>query len=172
MARKFKDSKPYPFKINLFDSETYEEAYKKRKQSKMRMIHESDHWRKLRHEDIIMYFTLQIFRLRRQISRPWYCYYIVQGYGAPGRGEFLCWQTAMRAKTIQREEAVAFRKYYSLCIVKSQEILLWLIKLPAIEYTQALHYYLLRFIIIPYPPEHQVNAFRKARETEISRALR
>jgi hypothetical protein len=172
MARKVYDSKPYAYNISLFDRDTYEDLNKKRKQHYMRMIHESDRWRKIRHEDIITYFTFQIIRMKAQIKRPWYCYYAVTGPGAPGAKEFLCWKTGFRAKTIRPQEAEQYRTYYAKCIRESKKILIWLLRLPPTEYTQTLHHYLLRFIVITRPTQEQIDAFRKEREAKISWALR
>ncbi|MFZ9326524.1 MAG: hypothetical protein ACO24H_03555 [Polynucleobacter sp.] len=171
-ARKINDSKPFAYNINLFDKDTYDDLYRQRKTTRLRLVQQTDHWRKLRHEDIVMYFTFQIIRLRAEINRPWYCYYSVTDYGAPGEKEFLCWKTARRARTINQTEAAQYRKYYASCIRKSKEILLWLVMLPSTEYTQTLHHYLLRFIVVPRPVQRQVDAYRKAREAKIARALR
>jgi hypothetical protein len=171
MARKYYDGKPYPYKIALFDRETYDQEVRRRKMERLGMIVVTDYWRRLRHEDIIMFFTFQILKLKRQLTRPWYCYYEVHGYGAPNEKEFLCPRTSMRASTIRPEQALFYRQHYAKCIAKSKEILLWLLLLPPTQYTKALHHQLLRFIVVRKPHIKEVDAYRKEREAKLSRAL-
>jgi hypothetical protein len=171
VARKHSDGKPYEYRISIYDRETYDQEYRRRKTLRNGVVKESDRWRRLRHEDIVMYFTFQILRLKRQIERPWYCYYEVHGYGAPGEKEFLCPITSMKASTVKQEHAEFCRRYYAKAIAKSKEILMWLLLLPPQQYTQVLHHQLLRFIVVGKPRQAQVDAYRKSREAKISRAL-
>jgi hypothetical protein len=171
MARKRNKWSSFAYKISVRDKSTYESEKARRAQSRGRFIHESDRWRAIRHEDAIMFFVFQILRLKQQIKRPWYCYYKVTGYGAPGHKEFLCPFTFMRARTIEESQAVAYRMWYARCIEKSRLILNWLLHLEPTEYTEDLHHYLLRLLIFPRPTSYQVDAYRTNRESKISRAL-
>jgi len=171
MPRKRNSRIPFAYEINIYDRVAYEAERARRKAEKGRQIHESDRWRAIRHEDAIMFFTFQILRLKQQIKRPWYCYYKVTGYGAPGRKEFLCPFTFMRATTINESQASVYRSWYARCIEKSRMILIWLIKLSPTEYTEDLHHYLLRLLVFPRPTNYQINAYKENRESKISRAL-
>jgi hypothetical protein len=171
MPRKRNPKAPFAYEITIYDRETYEAEQRRRRASKGGLIHQSDRWRAIRHEDAIMFFTFQILRLKQQIRRPWYCYYKVTGYGAPGHKEFLCPFTFMKATTIQESQAKMYRQWYACCIEKSRMILKWLIHLPSTEYTQDLHHYLLRLLIFPRPTTFQVDVYKQKRESKISRAL-
>ena len=172
MARKNYDGGPFVYRIQILDRDSYESERRRRQVVRRGFVHASDSWRRLRHEDAIMFFVHQILKYKREIKRPWYCYYEVFGYGAPGSKEFLCSKTSMIASTIRPESALFYRQHYAKLIRKSQEILIWLLGLPFSEYTQELHHYLLRFIIIDRPHKDRLNAYQKNREAAISRALR
>jgi hypothetical protein len=171
MARKKRSATPFAYNIALFNKDSYESELARRKISKGRFVHESDRWRAIRHEDMIMYFTFQVLRLKQQIKRPWYCYYMVNGYGAPGKKEFLCPVTFMRASTIKESQAKTYRQVYAKCLQKSRMILVWLLKLDPSEYTEDLHHYLMRLLLFPRPTVYQVDAYKQKRESKISRAL-
>lgn len=172
MARKYSDGRPFCYKINIYSRETYQEQYDANKKAKMRMVRESDQYRKKIHELIKMYFVFQILRMKQQIRRPWYCYYSVSRFGAPGEREFLCPITTMIAKRIRPQDAVKYREYYAKCISKSQEILRWLVDLPSTEYNFGLHQYLLRFVITPRPWQHIASRYDKEKQLYQIRALR
>jgi hypothetical protein len=171
MPRKRNSKAPFAYEISIYDKGAYEAEQARRRAAKSRLIYESDRWRAIRHEDAIMFFTFQILRLKQQINRPWYCYYKVTGYGAPGSKEFLCPLTFMRASTISESQAKVYRGWYARCVEKSRMILKWLIHLPPTEYTEDLHHYLIRLLIFPRPTTFQVDAYKEKRESKISRAL-
>ncbi len=97
-----------------------------------------------------MKLSIQIEKASNRAKWKWYKFYSVRGYGAPGRLEFICPYSGMTAKTIQQEEAASFRRYWSSCARKSQEILDWLKLLNPDRYTAELNSYLLRTIVTVY----------------------
>ena len=171
MPRKFYDNKPFAYKINLYDRDGYDELVRERQRQRMRLIYESDHWRRVSHERLKMFFCYQIIKMKRQIHRPWYCYYTVDDYGAPGEREFLCSRTSMRARTIKKEYAIFYRIYYAKCITVSKMILRWLCDLDPLEHTFELHQYLLRFLVVKRPSKYQADEYKKRRADKIARAL-
>lgn len=172
MARKYGNGKPFAYKIHLFDKETYTEELRRRKESKMRMVVETSGWKREAKLRIEMRFTHQISRLKQQVKRPWYCYYMVYDYGAPNEKEFLCPLTSMKARRIKEDYALFYRSYYAKCIRASQMILEWLRGLDEYEYTFELHQYLLRFVVVNRPSQHWVEGYERQSAAKVSRALR
>ena len=166
MARKYNKNKPFPYRIKIFDSATYEQELVRRKESKMRMVVEAIGWKQKALDRTRMRFTYQISKMRQQIKRRWYCYYYVFDYGAPGRLEFLCSQTSMRAKRIDESDAFFYRTYYAKCANASQLILDWLKQLDPFEYTFELHQYLLRFFVVSFPPQRWIKRYEQGRTGE------
>jgi hypothetical protein len=172
VARKYTNNKPFAYKIHLFDKETYADELRRRKESKMRMVVEAPGWKREAKQRIQMRFTHQIGRLKQQIKRPWYCYYMVYEYGAPSEREFLCPYTSMRARRIKENYALFYRNYYAKCIQASQMILDWLHELDDCEYTFELHQYLLRFVVVNRPSRHWVERYERQSAAQVSRAIR
>lgn len=172
MPRKYYDGKPFAYKIKLFDKESYEDEFRRRREDRQRMVVERIVWKEKALERIKMRFSHQISRMRQQIKRPWYCYYMVGEYGAPGERQFLCPVTTMRARRIKEEYALFYRNYYARCINASQLILNWLKQLAPYDYTFELHQYLLRFVVVNRPSQHWVERYEKRAAEEISRAIR
>jgi hypothetical protein len=172
MPRKHYDNKPFAYRIAIFDRETYDDEFRRRKESKMRMVVESIAWKREALDRMKMYLSYQIVKLRQQIKRPWYCYYTVYDYGAPGSREFLCPYTSMKARRIKEKHAFIYRRYYADCINASKLMLNWLCDLPPYEYTFELHQYLLRFCVTSRPHQHYINEYEERAAEKISRALR
>jgi hypothetical protein len=171
MARKYSQDKPFPYKIHVFDKETYEGELRRRKESRVRMVVETIAWKQGALRRIKLRFAHQISKMRQQIKRPWYCYYTVHGYGASSGGEFICPQTSMRARRIKQDYAFFFRQYYAKCVKTSLAILGWLSDLEPYEYTVELHHYLLRLVVVQYPSKHWIERHEQHCPEEFSCSL-
>lgn len=171
MPRKHYDNKPFPYKIQLFDRETYSAELARRRAAKRRMVVESIRWKQAAINRMKFLLCNQITRMKSQLKRRWYCYYSVFAYGAPSRGEFLCPATSMRARRINEGSSLLYRQYYAKCINASRRVLKWLCDLDAYEYTFELHSYLLKLVVVSRPGPYQSNEYKKGIEEKISRAL-
>lgn len=138
MARTFKGKQRFQFRITLV--EPAEEPPQKPWIGTNRWKHKALY-------NIKMYLSIQADKASNRVGWNWRKYYSVRGYGAPGALEFVCPFSGMRAKTIQQEEAMAYRRYWSECASKSREIVKWLEDTPPQKYSRELNHYLLRLVI-------------------------
>lgn len=97
-----------------------------------------------------MKLSIQIEKASNRAKWKWYKFYSVRGYGAPGRGEFVCPYSGMIAKTLNQLEVVSARRYWANCAKKTQEVLDWISDLDPKTYSADLNSYLIRLIVVPY----------------------
>jgi hypothetical protein len=159
MARTVKGKTRFPFKITLVPVD--------RPQPKPPWIG-THQWKHRAIYNIKMKLSIQVEKASNRAGWCWYKFYSVRGYGAPGRLEFLCPYSGMVAKTIYQEEAASFRRYWSNCAKKSQEILDWLETIDPSTYTVQLNVFLLRAIVVTYGIREiknyeQSNPFQRAK---------
>lgn len=151
MARTVKGRKRFPFRITIVPVE--DAAPKKPWIGTHRWKHRAIYNMKMK-------LSIQIEKASAKAKYKWYKFYSVRGYGAPGRLEFVCPYSGMIASTVFPEEAASLRKYWSVCAVKSKEILDWLSSLDPARYSAKLNTYLLRTIVVPYNIR-EIEQYRK-----------
>lgn len=99
---------------------------------------------------IRMRLCIQLKKAAARARQNWFKFYWVYGYGAPGKHEFICWNSGMIGKAVKPEESYMFNCYWAACAQKTEEILSWLDSVPIQSYSVELNSYLSRLIVVSY----------------------
>ena len=142
--RKSPGKRRFPYKITILEAPNPLEP--------VRVIRRrgSDRWRARALHNIKMALWIQVAKATHRSSNGWMSFAVVTGYGAPAVGEFLCPYSYMVARPAKKSEAIFFRRYWVICARKSQEVLDWLNLIDPSTYSQTLHRFLKKLIVIDY----------------------
>ena len=154
MARKHKDRERWAFKITLTTrNEIVKEKY-----------FDTPKWKKPALFRIKMLFYYQVLKARIRLNQPWWTFGASYRYGAPGNLEHIDPESGMVVSRIQQKEAVSLRRYWYHCLAKSEEILFWLWDLNEAHYSSAVHFLLLKLIVVPLPKLSEITRYEQGQE--------
>lgn len=151
MGRRRVGAKTFPFRIAIVPGGQFRPV-------RLPVINTSA-WKAKAHHSIRMRFWYQAKKAQIRARFKWYKFYSVNGYGSPGRLEFICPESGMVAKTVNQLEAASFRKYWIDCYKKSIEIVRWLDSIDISDYNFDLHSYLIKLLIVKNPILREVRVY-------------
>lgn len=115
-----------------------------------------------------MRFYFQVLKAEVKFKRHWWNNYCIVRIGAPGKYEFLCYETNYVATIIEQKEATKYRTYWVKCYRKSLEILQWLWQIQHENYSWDLHQHLKQLIVTPRPILSEAQRYDKLTEKEVT----
>lgn len=125
-------------------------------------------WKEIALDKMRMRFYFQVLKSEVKFKRHWWNNYCILRIGAPGKYEFLCRETFYVATMIQPNEAKKYRAYWISCYRKSLEILEWLWKIDAADYSWDLHQHLKQLIVTPRPILSETDRYAGLAPAEIT----